>query len=136
MTTVTARSVEERIHDVLSTQEAGGMIDRAGDWPRIGDDERLGEFEQDLRDWGIIYGLCFALERLEDPFEREESVSARAVEVARRVWLGWSSEFAKRDAVDPAIRAVVLAYRRMDDRRALPDDLADALSDLSVAAGT
>jgi len=40
----------------------------------------------DCIDWGYIYGVAFAIARMEDVFDANDKVAARALEAARAVW--------------------------------------------------
>jgi len=56
----------------------------------------------DCVDWGYIYGVAFAIARMEDVFEANDSVAARAQQAARAVWqryVGTSRAFGVDDAV-------------------------------------
>ena len=46
-------------------------------------------YDMDLIDWGLACGLAFALARLEDPCEGEESVATRAQQAAIAVFERW-----------------------------------------------
>jgi len=56
----------------------------------------------DCIDWGYIYGVAFAIARLEDVFDTNDNVAARARQAARAVWqryAGTSRAFGVDDAV-------------------------------------
>lgn len=50
----------------------------------------LSEWEQDLRDWGLVYGLAYGIARGEDPYEPAHKVAERALEAADVAWRRWS----------------------------------------------
>jgi hypothetical protein len=45
----------------------------------------LSDFEQDLREWGVVYGAAYGIACSESPFESAESRAERALEAAREV---------------------------------------------------
>jgi hypothetical protein len=46
----------------------------------------LTEYEMDLRDWGLCYGIAWALARSEDAFEERDEVANRAMAAAKEAW--------------------------------------------------
>ncbi len=62
---------------------------------------QLPERELDIHDWGLMFGLTFAIARGEDPYESVESVGARAMrsaEAAFREWHGGDLDLTPRRA--------------------------------------
>lgn len=64
----------------------------------------LTDFESDLRDWGMLYGVAFGLARTEEPCEPADSVARRAFEAAEIVFdkynggpLYWPKDESKRE---------------------------------------
>ena len=47
----------------------------------------LTDYEMELQDWGLFYGIAWALARAEDPFEPFREVGARAREAAEEAWV-------------------------------------------------
>ena len=77
---------------------------------------KLSEFERDMRDWGLVYGLAFGLAVAKWPGEPHEKTARVAFDVARMVHVRWGGEIQdptlRREA---AVRAVVEQYDRWDD---------------------
>jgi len=117
-TAVTTR-IHDAVRDVLSQDDAGrGPVEQCGTHPA----GQLSTFELDLRDWGLVFGLVFALARSENPWESTPSVAARALEIARTVYLEWSGpieESAKHtsDALDDLAVAYREAYEILKDEQ-------------------
>jgi hypothetical protein len=77
----------------------------------------LSTFEDTLRDWGMIYGMCFALARGEDPWESHESVAERSLDIAWGTFSTWAHfeppEEARSEALDDLERAYKAALPHM-----------------------
>jgi hypothetical protein len=81
---VAGMTITEKIRAILN--EDVGPIDFChGGVPGGTSDGRFSEFELDCLDWGVMYGIAFAIARAEDPFEGMASVASRALEAARPV---------------------------------------------------
>lgn len=108
----------------------------------------LTETENDLRDWGYVYGLAFGLALGANPEMPHEEAAALAYVPARKVFVEWSGEIddpvAKREE---AIRRLVREFERAGDAREarilnggqygpleLTDDLQGAMCDLAMWA--
>ena len=101
----TAMSLEEKLRSILMADDTGkGPIGQCGAWPRWAEDIYLTETEADLRDWGLVYGMAFAIAREQDPWESVESVAKRALEPAQRAYRQWGGHIAQpeRAEVTPA----------------------------------
>ncbi len=53
-------------------------------------DELPSEYERDLLDWGMTFGMAFALARLECACESNRSVAKRALDASKSVWAEWA----------------------------------------------
>ena len=134
MPTTIDMTLQEKVRAILRNDDTGdGLIGVAGKRPGI----QLTEFELDLRDWGIIYGIAFGLARTEEPCESIESVARRAFEAARTVHIEWGGEISKRPDRDELVSAVLRAYRKAGESGELhvPEYLDDAIVDLNNKAG-
>ena len=81
-------TVAERVMTLIRQEDHGGSLHDKE--PSLPPNEYLTEFELNLRDWGFVYGLCYALVRVEaDPFESRSSIAEEALEQARFVWKWW-----------------------------------------------
>jgi hypothetical protein len=87
-------TLEEKVYAVVSTEHAVGIqgpLEAIAEYPRDGGG-RLSQFERDCRDWGLVFGVAYGIARGEDPFEREDSVTSRALAAAGgafRRWVWW-----------------------------------------------
>lgn len=119
----TMTTLEEKVRGALSGDDTGsGPISQAAKWP-VGRPEATTS-ELDLRDWGVYYGVAFGIARGEDPYEPRDSVAARALEAAQRVYREYggfvSSPFDLNEDGDLALleRRIAEARRRRAEGRA------------------
>lgn len=96
---------------------------------------QLGEFELDLRDWGLVYGMAVGIARSENPWEPLESVVARAGVAAREVYESWCGEFHQDPrTVDRLVTDMLRTWR--GGRGGQPsDELDDAITKLGNTIG-
>lgn len=88
---MTALTLTEKVYGVLAADHGFGVSDlfhAVARYPRHGDNG-LTNFEMDCRGWGLAFGIAYGIARGEDPFEPEESVSARAMTAARDAFARW-----------------------------------------------
>lgn len=87
-----ASEIERKLHHVMFTDDTGrGVFSCVRAHPAWAEHKPLTEPEEDLRDWGVVYGMAFALMREQEPWEPLEDVAARAVDVAWRMFQAWGS---------------------------------------------
>jgi len=94
-----------------------GTLNEVSCYPQLTRHE-LSEFERDVRDWGLMYGIAFGLAVAKWPQEPHKETAKLAFHVARMVYVRWGGEIQdpalKREA---ALRAVVEQYGRWDEAR-------------------
>lgn len=132
-------TIAERVYTVLSMDEGtNGPLDHCHRPLLKTVGGSLGTFELDCIDWGLTYGIAYALARAEDPFERQESVAGRAEEAARIAYEGWGSGVAtiERPDMDKLTANLIKAYENADQEGpSLPRDLESALIAFTNAVG-
>lgn len=130
----TVATISERIRALLSLDDMGeGPVGVCGKHPR---GIHLSEFERDLMEWGLVYGMAFAMARSEDPWETIESVAARAFMPALAAYTDWSGDMAKPDR-NELVSAVISAYgRQPSGRQEMSEELEDALVRLYNGSGS
>jgi hypothetical protein len=67
--------------------------------PLLEGNPSLGEWELDLRDWGLAFGMAWMLHRAEDPFAKPADIGERAFKDGWAAWTRWSGEFHQRPPV-------------------------------------
>lgn len=108
--------------------------------PHMFSGQYLGEYEQSLRAWGLMFGIAFGIARCEDPWESVESVAARAYEAAWPKFLEFTAGGFEERQANEAAREVVKVYRAgiTNPTTAPPmtDELATAIEALGSEVGT
>ena len=127
-----AANILGRIRTLLHQDDADGALEALDKHPR---GEHLSGFERDLREWGFVYGMAFAIARMEDPWEPTDQVAERALLPAWAAFVDWSGEIERPDR-DELVSAVVRAYRRQDSRAPMTVELEDALVHLHNGVGS
>lgn len=118
--------IERKLAAVLYPDDTGsGVIGRASTYPRWKEAKALTETEIDLRDWGVVYGMTFALMFSEGSWEPVESAAERAVDVAWRVFQAWGSGIAEPIRSDEGTPVSLT----VDQRAALAVEIAETVSD-------
>ncbi len=127
----------ERLRRLCVEDDFAGALEPLARYPRF-ESRSLSVFEDDLRDWGFVYGLAFGLALAEWPDEPHEEIARLVFETALSVFRRWSGEIedpvAKREM---ALRAVVQRFADVERDRngdTMDADLSHALSDLSAWA--
>jgi hypothetical protein len=99
-------ALAEKLADVFNSYDDCGsaaVIGRGCAGPVDGGISPDTQWELDLRDWGVVYGLAVGIARCEEPFESIQSVTARALEAARVVyadqWDPWTGSAPSETAV-------------------------------------
>jgi hypothetical protein len=132
----TAAYITERIRALLSLDDTDGVLEILDKHPRA---VELSEFERDLREWGFVFGMAFAIARAEDPWETNRSVAARALMPAFAAYTDWSGEFRQPDR-NVLVSAVVRAYQERPAAQfgegKIGRELEDALIMLSNGCGS
>ena len=128
-----AAYITERLRALLHLDDTDGVMEVLEKYPR---GVELSEFERDLRDWGFVFGMAFAMARGEDPWETNQSVAERALMPAFAAYSDWSGEFRTPDR-NALVSAVVKAYQNEDSRLhgKVSRELEDALIMLSNGCG-
>lgn len=129
-------TVGEKLRAAFSADEAmsNAFLETGHSRPQTGNGH-LGEFEMDCLDWGLAYGMAFALCReASPPWESHASVAQRAFHEAWSLWSDWSGGFHER-SIDDKVQAVVAAYQATGGLPRGLESFEDALIGLSNAAG-
>jgi hypothetical protein len=74
-------TVTDKVLSCLRENTGQGPVSVAGTDPAWA--KELSEFELDLRDWGVVYGMAFGIARSEQPFETLEAAAERAYDPAQ-----------------------------------------------------
>jgi hypothetical protein len=94
-----------------------GALPAVEGYPRL-TRHKMSEFERDMRDWGLVYGLAFGLAVAKWPGEPHEDTARVAFDAALMVHIRWGGEIQdptlRREA---ALRAVVEQYDHWDEDR-------------------
>jgi hypothetical protein len=88
-------------------------------YPKWHRDIQLTETELDLKDWGVVYGMTFALLREKNPWHSLALVCHQAVDIAWRVYVEWGGEITEPDRASGGDELVLSA----DQRKRLYDEL-------------
>ena len=83
-------ALADKVYNVVLEERGTELLKAVSKYPKHPDDELLTSFEMDCRDWGLVFGVAYAIARSEDAFESENSVINRALDVARDAWLRWA----------------------------------------------
>lgn len=92
------KTLAQKVRDALAEDHGPGPTRNAGRFPATG----LGAFalsswENDLREWGVVSGLAFALALTERrPAETQEELAERALDAALAAWHVWGGGFSER----------------------------------------
>jgi hypothetical protein len=147
----TQATLAERVFAILAEEREGGLVgplavDRCEAEPH--DDGHLSEREQELRCWGLAYGLAFGVLMSEVPAPSEldrERLADVALDAARAAFARWSGEITPRPVVSPLVDAVLLAFEdagkeldrmRGTEKEAAVGPLVERLESLREAVGT
>lgn len=127
----------ERLRRLCVEDDFAGALGPLARYPHF-ESRSLSVVEDDLRDWGFVYGLAFGLALSQWPDEPHEEIARLVFETALSVFRRWSGEIedpvAKREM---ALRAVVQRFADVERDRngdTMDADLSHALSDLSAWA--
>lgn len=86
-------TLEQKVYAILSTDDTGaGPLSRAHEKALFTGDE-FNEHEHDLVDWGVAYGIAFALARTEEPLAPEDLVARWAQQAAWRACVVFGGPF-------------------------------------------
>lgn len=104
-------SLEAKLRAVLAVDDTGdgptSVCSKRPGWHNL----TLSNFEMDLRDWGMYFGIAFGIARGEEPFEAAESVAIRAAEAAWPIFCELNGGFSRgRPDRDARIAEVTRAY--------------------------
>jgi hypothetical protein len=133
-----ADAIEARLRSLCSEDDFAHGLTALEHYPEIRT-RALSLFEQDLRDWGLVYGLAFGLALSANPQMAHEDAAQLAYWPARRVYGRWAGEIEdpgeKREA---AIRALVQRYHEDEltlmTASAELHELHDAIADVVESA--
>jgi hypothetical protein len=124
-------TVTERITALLRVDDTGeGPFGVCGNFPH-GARGTLTQFELDMRDWGLVYGMASAMIRAEDPWETIDSVAARALAPAMHAFRDVCDDFHERTELNAAQE--VVAVFRQDSTEVMSELLRDRLDQLAEA---
>ena len=82
--------------------------------------------EQDLRLWGMTFGIALGLQLGEEPDADLDTAAEDALDAARAAYMRWAPPIAPRPPFLPAVDALLVAYRRVES------DVESALMDSTV----
>ena len=87
-TTADLSPLARKIYEAIGQEGICGpsLIETARTYPVTPEGDHLTEFEQDIRDWGVMIGVAYGIARADDPFESRESVLERAQEAAQAAY--------------------------------------------------
>lgn len=132
----TQMTLTDKVRSIMSRDDTGkGPMSAAHRLPGRCRGQ-LSQFELDLRDWGLVYGMTFGIARTEEAFETNEDVAERAYEPARLAWAAWAgSTFAEREDREGPVEELLTAYSKLsaDEVSALPKELYAALTEMSTS---
>jgi hypothetical protein len=125
-----AAALEAQLRVLCSEDDFAHGLTVLDDYPEMRT-RSLSLFEEDLRDWGFVYGLAFGLAISANPQMAHEDTAKLAYIPARDVNAKWGGEIEdpgeKRES---AIRALVKRFKDSDDA----GELRDAVIDLVESA--
>ena len=137
----------ERMTFVHEEDDLGDAAIFCGRYPRI-PDHRPSQFELDLRDWGLIYGIAYGLARATEPKDSNDQVGERAYKVARASFARWNGGEIEDPRVvrDRAIRDVIAKFDEAESaayregrpgkiEQLMTADLREALGELDIVMG-
>jgi hypothetical protein len=100
-----------RLRTLITQDDAGGSLYGLDK----GHPGQLNDFEASCETWGFLYGLAFALARIEaDPFESNTDVGDRAYEAAWPEFLRYSGPFPSADR-DILVEELEKEYNAADE---------------------
>jgi hypothetical protein len=115
-------SLEARIARLQDEDNVGEALRALVRYPTL-PDRKLSKFEDDCRDWGLVYGICYGLARADDDYgaweDPNELIADRAYGVARK----WFAEWIGGEIEDPAVvreRAIRDVIAEFENVRPLP----------------
>ena len=106
-----AMTTAERLRSLISQDDGGGSLDGLEKGSAPGG---LTDFESSIETWGFVYGLAYALTRLEDPFESPASVADRAHSAARVEFLAYNGVYEVPDR-DELVKALEDAWEEVHE---------------------
>ncbi len=133
-------TLEEKVYAMLTEQSPEGPIAACSNRIDV-EGSHLTSWENDLRDWGMVYGFAYGVARAENPWQPEALAIGEALNAARAAFARWGGPIASRpdgQAVAAAAQAVQFAYSyaNRDGAIAKSDpDLHAALGRLFAAIG-
>jgi len=108
-------------------------------------------FEDDIRDWGLIYGIAYGLARADADYgawdDPNELIADRAYKVARKWFAAWAGEIEDPAVVrERAIRGVIAEFEKAGEKSSeagcymkteglMTEGLRDALGELEIVIG-
>jgi hypothetical protein len=126
-----------KVYAVVTAKEDMVTVVQEACGQRPEPDRRLGNYEDALRGWGLLFGVAVGLARAEEPCESLGSVASRAFPAACEAFDRYFGEFAERPQHDALVDAVLRGWVHAD-RRALRHNapsLADAIVQLGNSIG-
>jgi hypothetical protein len=104
----------EQLRRLSVQDDFAGALDPLGRYPQIS--RETSEFEDEMRDWGFMYGLAWGLAVSQWPDLPHEEAARLAFGAARMGYVRWAGDIedpaAEREA---AIRAVLTGYEEARD---------------------
>ena len=145
-----ARDKQAEITALMATIRAaddmGGAANYCDRYPRSS--RRLTRFEDDLRDWGLMYGIAYGLARATFPDEPAGAVAEWAYAAGREAFAQWAGESLDEDATKRRDRVVDELLAELDRSQELAykagrygqidmtKKLGAALEELAIEMGT
>jgi hypothetical protein len=133
---VTAEALEVQLRALCAEDDFAGGLAIVDDYPEL-TTRSLSEFEQDLRDWGFVYGLAFGLAVSANPEMAHEDAAKLAYVPARNVNARWGGEIEDPgEKRENAIRTLVQQFDEHSEAPVTPRQrkLHDAIVDLVQSA--
>jgi hypothetical protein len=144
-------ALEARIQRLRDEDNLGEAVTGCSWYPHLPDHE-LSKFDDDCRDWGLLYGIAYGLARADADYgnwdDPNELIADRAYKVARKWWLDWAGAEIEDPAVtrERAIRDVIAEFEKAGERSykagvymklegLMTEPLRDALAELEIVIG-
>jgi hypothetical protein len=129
-------ALEAQLLELSHEDDFAGGLTVLDDYPEI-KTRALSLFEQDLRDWGFVYGVAFGLTISANPELAHEDAAKLAFMPARLVNARWSGEIEDPgEKRENAIRALVRQFDEYSEAMRTPQlrELHDAIADIVQSA--
>ena len=139
-------ALEARVAAVISEDNVSEAVTACSRYPQF-EGRELSKFEDDCRDWGLIYGIAFGMAKAEQGDGPNGLVADRAYRVARKCFTDYAGEIEDPAVVrERAVRDLIKHYTTAQERawkagrygktaQMMTEDLRDALSEFEIVMG-